>query len=59
MLSGTAGLNTAGVYKSFGMTVEALNDDAFQSLVGGLGALFNGLGRLFWGSTPAPYTSRS
>ena len=49
-LSASAGLNTASVYKSFGVTVPALNDDGFQSLMGGLGALFNGLGRLFWAS---------
>jgi OFA family oxalate/formate antiporter-like MFS transporter len=50
VLSATAGLNTIGVYKRFGQTVAALNDDAYLSLMGGLGALFNGLGRLFWAS---------
>ena len=50
VLSATAGLNTIGVYKTFGQTVEVLNDDAYLSLMGGLGALFNGLGRLFWAS---------
>jgi OFA family oxalate/formate antiporter-like MFS transporter len=49
-LSATAGLNTIGVYKTYGQTVPLLNDDAFLSLLGGLGALSNGLGRLFWGT---------
>ena len=43
-------LSTAGVYKSFGLTHANLNDDAFLSMVGGLGALCNGFGRLFWGT---------
>jgi hypothetical protein len=47
--SATAGLNTASVYKQFGASHALLNDDNFMALVGGLGALCNGLGRLFWG----------
>mmetsp|Transcript_31508 Transcript_31508/g.53174 ORF Transcript_31508/g.53174 Transcript_31508/m.53174 type:complete len:484 (+) Transcript_31508:83-1534(+) len=46
----TAGLNTAAVYKQFAATSDALAGDGFQSLVGGIGALFNGFGRLFWGT---------
>jgi MFS transporter, OFA family, oxalate/formate antiporter len=48
--SATAGLNTAAVYKQFAATGPALAGDSFQSLVGGLGALFNGSGRLIWGA---------
>lgn len=47
--SATAGLNTASVYKSFAATSSALTGDQYQALVGGLGAIFNGSGRLFWG----------
>ncbi|CAM9435940.1 unnamed protein product [Chrysoparadoxa australica] len=50
LFAGTAGINTAGVYKAFGATVPVLQNDAFQSTVGSLGALFNGAGRLFWGN---------
>lgn len=46
--SATAGLNMASVYKRYGSTVAALNDDGFQSMMGGIGALCNGLGRVFW-----------
>ena len=45
----TAGLNTAAVYKQFASTSVALTGDEFQALVGGIGALFNGVGRIFWG----------
>jgi len=48
--SATAGLNTASVYKTFAASSSALSGDGFQAFVGGLGALFNGSGRLFWGS---------
>lgn len=48
--SASAGLNVASVYKQFAAVSPALAGDTFQSLVGGLGALFNGLGRIFWGS---------
>jgi MFS family permease len=46
----TAGLNTAAVYKQFAATSQALTGDEFQALVGGIGALFNGFGRIFWGT---------
>ena len=48
--SASAGLNVASVYKQFASTSPNLTGDSFQSLVGGLGALFNALGRLFWGN---------
>eukprot|EP00981_Chlorochromonas_danica_P011885 scaffold4338_cov183-Ochromonas_danica.AAC.9 len=47
--SATAALNTASVYKQFAATSSALAGDDYQALVGGIGALFNGVGHLFWG----------
>jgi OFA family oxalate/formate antiporter-like MFS transporter len=47
--SGIGGLNTASVYKQFAATSSVLAGDHFQTLVGGIGALFNGSGRLLWG----------
>jgi len=47
--SASAGLNVASAYKQFAGVSPALAGDSFQALVGGLGALFNGCGRLFWG----------
>ena len=49
--SATAGLNTASVYKSFASTSAhtILHSDEYLTLVGGLGALCNGLGRIIWG----------
>lgn len=47
--SATTGLNTASIYKQFAATAPALVGDEYQTLVGGMGALFNGGGRLFWG----------
>ncbi|CAM9822255.1 unnamed protein product, partial [Phaeothamnion confervicola] len=51
---GISGINTANVYKAYGSTIESLRQvaasDSFQALVGSLGALFNGGGRLFWGN---------
>lgn len=44
------GLNTASIYKQFAATSTALSGDQFQAFVGGLGAIFNGSGRLLWGS---------
>lgn len=35
-------------YKEYGM-IKITDDDSFLTLVGSLGAIFNGLGRLFWG----------
>ena len=51
VLSATAGLNTASVYKTFASSSgsSSLKDDAFLALCGGIGALFNGSGRLGWG----------
>jgi OFA family oxalate/formate antiporter-like MFS transporter len=46
----SAGLNVASVYKQYANSSPVLAGDSYQALVGGLGALFNGLGRLFWGS---------
>ena len=48
--SACAGLNVATVYKQFASVSPALSGDKYQSLVGGLGALANGLGRIFWGT---------
>lgn len=48
--SACAGLNVATVYKQFAAVSPALAGDKYQSLVGGLGALANGLGRIFWGT---------
>mmetsp|Transcript_10380 Transcript_10380/g.11205 ORF Transcript_10380/g.11205 Transcript_10380/m.11205 type:complete len:500 (+) Transcript_10380:127-1626(+) len=50
ILSATAGLNTVVIYKQFAATAAVLAGDRFQALVGGIGALFNGSGRLFWGN---------
>lgn len=47
--SATAALNAASVYKQFAATSSALTGDDYQALVGGIGALFNGVGHLFWG----------
>jgi MFS transporter, OFA family, oxalate/formate antiporter len=49
VFSASAGLNVASTYKQFAASSTALTGDSFQALVGGLGALFNGVGRLFWG----------
>jgi MFS transporter, OFA family, oxalate/formate antiporter len=49
VMSASAGLNVASVYKQFASVSPALAGDSFQSLVGGLGALSNGGGRIFWG----------
>jgi OFA family oxalate/formate antiporter-like MFS transporter len=45
----SAGLNVASVYKQFAAGSETLTGDGYQAMVGGIGALFNGVGRLFWG----------
>ena len=46
----SAGLNVASMFKQFAALQPALKGDSYQALVGGMGALFNGIGRLFWGS---------
>ena len=48
-LSATAGLNTVSVYKLFGQTFPVLSNDAYLGLVGGFGAIANGVGRTAWG----------
>jgi len=47
------GLVLTGLYKRFGMSnsLSVVADDKFLSLVGGLGGLASGLGRVFWGNT--------
>ena len=49
--SASAGLNVAAMYKQFAGINPALKGDSYQSLVGAVGALFNAMGRLFWGVT--------
>ena len=47
----TPGLTLSGLYKRFGMESGAvLADDRFQSAMGGLAAIANGLGRVFFGA---------
>jgi MFS transporter, OFA family, oxalate/formate antiporter len=48
--SASAGLNVASMYKQFAAISPQLKGDSYQALTGGMGALFNGFGRLFWGS---------
>jgi OFA family oxalate/formate antiporter-like MFS transporter len=48
--SATAGLNTAVIYKQFADSSPILSGDQYQALVGGIGAIFNGAGRIFWGN---------
>jgi MFS family permease len=55
LTGGSAGLNVASVYKSFAATSVALSGDGYLSLVGGIGAILNGLGRLFWGIVSDKY----
>lgn len=50
ILSASAGLNVAAAYKQFATTIPTLSNDSYLTLVGATGAIFNGLGRLFWGS---------
>jgi MFS family permease len=40
----------ASMYKQFAAISPQLKGDSYQALTGGMGALFNGFGRLFWGS---------
>ncbi len=48
LLVSSSGLNVVGLYKAFAM--EKHPDDHFLSLVGSLGAIANGAGRIFWGN---------
>jgi OFA family oxalate/formate antiporter-like MFS transporter len=51
LMAFTPGLTILGLYKRFGMTSGGLiADDVFLSTIGGLGALANGAGRVFWGN---------
>jgi OFA family oxalate/formate antiporter-like MFS transporter len=47
----SAGLNVAAMYKQFAAVSPALKGDSYQASVGAIGALFNAMGRLFWGVT--------
>lgn len=47
--SGSAGLTVSSIYKQFAASAPQLAGDGYQAAVGGLGALFNGIGRLAWG----------
>lgn len=47
--SAMGGLTTAALFKQLALRSPALAGDGFQALVGGIGALFNGGGRVFWG----------
>ena len=59
MILATAGpmLNMGNLYKKFAISSgsEAISSDVFQSTMGGIGAIFNGLGRLFWGAVVDVY----
>lgn len=48
LCTATPSLNVANMYKKFAIDSPALQSDMYQSTVGGLAALFNGVGRLFW-----------
>ncbi len=48
LLVASSGLNVVGLYKAFASSIHA--DDHFLTLVGSLGAIANGAGRLFWGN---------
>lgn len=45
----SAGLNVAAVYKQFSNSSPALEGDSYKSQVGAVGAVFQAVGRLFWG----------
>lgn len=50
LFAATAGLNVVSAYKVLASSSEVLNFDSYLAMVGALGSLFNGLGRLTWGS---------
>ena len=54
-LMSSGSLATAGVNKAFGVTFPELRSDSYLSMVLALSALFNGGGRLFWGSMSDKY----
>ncbi|KAJ8606501.1 hypothetical protein CTAYLR_005867 [Chrysophaeum taylorii] len=49
VLTASAGLTCASVYKLFASTI--FDSDAFLATAGAMGAVFNGLGRLFWAAS--------
>ena len=51
LMAFTPGLTMLGLYKRFGLTAGGvIADDRFLSSMGGLAAIFNGAGRVFWGN---------
>ncbi len=50
VLTAAAGLFVIGNYKAYAAEGEAISSDVFLSNVGSWAALFNGLGRVVWGS---------
>ena len=50
VLSATAGLNTASIYKMYGTKFPVIANDKYLALVGGMGAIANGWGRMLWGA---------
>lgn len=51
MLTASAGLTFASVYKIFATSFLTGASDNFLATAGALGAVFNGLGRLFWAAS--------
>lgn len=51
MLTASAGLTFASVYKLFATSSLSGASDSFLATAGALGAVFNGLGRLFWAAS--------
>lgn len=51
LMAFTPGITVMGLYKSFGMSNPAavVANDQYLSLVGGVGAVFSGFGKMFWG----------
>lgn len=47
LFSGTAGLFFVASFKTIGL--QLLYDDAFLTIVGSIGSIFNGTSRIFWG----------
>lgn len=47
--SAMCGLMVIGNYKSYGLSISPVEAGAWSATVGGIAALFNGLGRIFWG----------
>eukprot|EP00746_Dinoflagellata_sp_MGD_P141191 gnl/MRDRNA2_/MRDRNA2_74341_c0_seq1.p1 gnl/MRDRNA2_/MRDRNA2_74341_c0~~gnl/MRDRNA2_/MRDRNA2_74341_c0_seq1.p1 ORF type:complete len:320 (+),score=52.25 gnl/MRDRNA2_/MRDRNA2_74341_c0_seq1:710-1669(+) len=51
VLLSIGGLNVINFHKIFGIEAALPVSDKFFSMLGAYGALFNGVGRIFWGST--------